>query len=157
MQAENSSPDEPLTSTVGRCCPLRIDQLQLRCWPSWLQWIETEMRQLHVIARYRIHPGKFAQFRQIAAECLSLVRRKDVGTLRYDWYLSGDRRVCVTIEVYEECDAVLEHAANLGPVLDRLMSTADLSIEFYGTASQEVLAATQELPVTFYSLLQSLD
>ena len=115
------------------------------------------MRPLHVIARYRIHPGKFDLFRQSAAECLALVRLKDVGTCRYDWYLSGDQRVCVTIEVYEGCDALLDHAANLGRTLDRLMSAADLSLEFYGTSSQELLAATEELPITFYSLLQSLD
>lgn len=57
----------------------------------------------------------------------------------------------------EGCDALLEHAANLGRTLDRLMSAADLSLEFYGTSSQELLAATAELPITFYSLLQSLD
>ena len=115
------------------------------------------MRPLHVIARYHIHPGKFEMFRQTAAECLALVRRRDAGTLRYDWYLSGDQRTCVTIEVYEGCEALLEHATNLGRTLDGLMSTADLSLEFYGTSSQELLAATEELPVTFYSLLQSLD
>ncbi len=37
------------------------------------------------------------------------------------------------------------------------MSTADLSLELYGTASLELMAATQELPITFYSLLLSLD
>ena len=115
------------------------------------------MRQLHVIARYRIHPGKFDLFRQIAAECLALVRLKDAGTLRYDWYLSGDERICVTIEVYEGCEALLDHAANLGRTLDRLMSTADLSLELYGTSSLELLAWTEELPVTFYSQWQSLD
>jgi quinol monooxygenase YgiN len=115
------------------------------------------MRPLFVIARYRIHPGKFDLFKQTAAECLALVSRKDAGTLRYDWYLSGDQRTCVTIEVYEGCEALLEHAANLGRGLDRLMSAADLSLEFYGTSSPELLATTEELPITFYSLLQSLD
>ena len=118
---------------------------------------ERMMQQLHVIGRYRIHPGKFGLFRQAAAECLALVRLKDVGTLRYDWYLSGDRRLCVTIETYTGCEALLGHATNLGRTLDRLMSTADLSLELYGTASQELLAATEELPITFYSLLQGLD
>ncbi len=115
------------------------------------------MRPLQVIARYHIHPGKLELFRQTAAECLVLVRHKDVGTLRYDWYLSGDQRICVTIEAYEGCEALLEHAANIGRALDRLMSTADLSLELYGTSSLELLAATEELPITFYSLLQSLD
>ncbi len=115
------------------------------------------MQQLFVIARYRIHPGKFDRFRQTAAECLALVRLKDAGTLRYDWYLSGDRRLCVTIETYTGCEALLGHATNLGRTLDRLMSTADLSLELYGTTSQELLAETEDLPITFYSLLQSLE
>jgi quinol monooxygenase YgiN len=115
------------------------------------------MREIHVIARYRIHPGKFNRFRQAAADCLAQVRRKDQGTLCYDWYLSDDRRLCVTIEYYTGCDALLDHIANLGLTLDRLMSTADLSMELYGTTSQETLAAAEEWPITFYTLLQSLD
>ncbi len=115
------------------------------------------MHRLFVIARYRIHPGKFDRFCQTAAECLALVRLKEAGTLRYDWYLSGDRRICVTIEIYEGCDTLLDQAANLDGVLDRLMSLADLTLEFYGTSSEELLIESKDLPATFYSLLQSLD
>jgi quinol monooxygenase YgiN len=115
------------------------------------------MRQIYLIARYRIHPGMLEHFQQVAQECLGLAQRKDRGTLCYDWYLSDDRRLCVTIERYAGCDALLAHVANLDLALDRLMSTADLSLELFGTASQEVLAATEELPINFYSRFQSLD
>lgn len=44
--------------------------------------------------------------------CISEVKRKDTGTLQYDWFISSDNTECEIREAYENSDALLAHIEN---------------------------------------------
>jgi hypothetical protein len=45
---------------------------------------------------------------------MEIVRAKDTGTLQYEIYFSNDESECIVVERYQDSEALLEHAANLG-------------------------------------------
>lgn len=96
------------------------------------------MSELQVMARLRIHNGKLEKFKRIAEKCMDSVRTKDTGTLRYDFFFSGDNTECVVHERYRDSDAALEHVANLGGTMGELIETCVFSADILGTPSSEV-------------------
>ncbi|MBS1253060.1 MAG: hypothetical protein MAG451_02105 [Anaerolineales bacterium] len=115
------------------------------------------MSKLQVSARLKIHEGKLDEFKQVAAECVSVVKEKDPGTLQYDWFLNSDQTECVVRETYESSEAVLAHMANLGDALGRLMELADLSVEVFGAPSPQLMEAVAGVPTKVYSSLQGIE
>ena len=115
------------------------------------------MAGLHVVAHARIHPGKLEEFRQAANRAMTIVREKDLGTLRYDWFMSADGTECIVLEHYADSAALLAHIANLGPGLGLLFSLADIEIEVMGDISPEHKAAVAGIPHKAYSPMQALN
>ena len=44
--------------------------------------------ELQGIARFMIHEGKLEEFRRVSAQCIEIVRTKDIGTLQYEIYFT---------------------------------------------------------------------
>ena len=65
-----------------------------------------------------INEGKFDEFEGIA-QAMIVGTQKEPGALGYDWYLSGDRRLCRILETYADADAVLAHLT--GPVVQEFV------------------------------------
>lgn len=104
-----------------------------------------------------IAPEGLDEFRQLARECLSIVRNNDPGTLQYDWFMSADARTCVVREKYVDSSALLAHMQNVGGPLPRLVELAGgLDVEIYGEPTQELLDAAAEIPTTVYAKLQGM-
>ena len=114
------------------------------------------MSELQVTARLSIHPGKLAEFKQVAAQCMQSVREKDTGTLKYDWFLSADESECLVHEKYQDSNAVFEHIGNLGETMGALLGVCDLSLEVCGSPSAELVAATTEMAPKIYAPFQKL-
>jgi quinol monooxygenase YgiN len=114
------------------------------------------MSALQVTARLKIHEGKLAEFKEVAAQCMQSVREKDSGTLQYDWFFNADETECVVRETYRDSDAVFEHIGNLGDTMGALLSVCDMDLEVYGSPSAELVAATAEMAPKLYSPLQSI-
>jgi quinol monooxygenase YgiN len=112
------------------------------------------MKELQITARLQIHSGKLDAFEEAAKKCLTSVREKDKGTLQYDWFLNEDRTICIVRERYEDSDAVVRHAANLGDTLEELLGVCDLSLEVCGTPSTELLEFLEGMDVSVYSPFQ---
>jgi quinol monooxygenase YgiN len=49
---------------------------------------EPAVKAIQVTARAAIHKGKLEEFKQLAAQCMRVVREQDSGTLHYDWFLN---------------------------------------------------------------------
>ena len=45
---------------------------------------EIIMDELQGIVRFTFHAGMVDEFKRLSAECMEIVRSKDVGTLQYD-------------------------------------------------------------------------
>jgi hypothetical protein len=57
------------------------------------------------------------------------------GNLHYDFTLSGDVIFCR--ETYVGAEALLEHAASVGPIVERALQIADLQrVEVHGAAEE---------------------
>ena len=50
------------------------------------------MDAIHVTACLAIHEGKLEEFKELAAQCVQLVRERDSGTLQYDWFFNDTTR-----------------------------------------------------------------
>ena len=72
------------------------------------------MQQLKISARWKIHEGKFEEFRSIAKECLATVMLKSPNRRHYDWYFNDELRECIVLEKYADSDALLSHISVIG-------------------------------------------
>lgn len=108
------------------------------------------------VARFRVHPGREAEFAALAAECVRLVREKDPGTTLYEWFLSPDRTECIAIDSYESSEAVIAHARNVGPTMRRIRSIADVEVELLGEPSPQLLETLQFTAKPAYPFLDGL-
>ena len=86
-----------------------------------------------------------------ASACIEAVREKDTGTLKYEWYYNEELSECVVLEMYKNSGAVLEHMANLGPLLGNLLQISTLKLQVCGNPSAELIAAGEGLDITYYS------
>jgi quinol monooxygenase YgiN len=114
------------------------------------------MSDIRGIARLKIHPGKLEQFKHLAAACMASVRRKDSGTLQYDWFLSGDASECIVYERYRDSDALLEHLANLGDTMGALLEVCSISGELLGTPNAALSKAVEGADLRIYAPYQSI-
>ncbi|MDW0144874.1 MAG: hypothetical protein QOK69_07850, partial [Nitrososphaeraceae archaeon] len=92
--------------------------------------------------------------------CISEVKRKDTGTLQYDWFVSSDNTECEIRETYENSDALLAHVKNLREPLRILFEqfATDHSVVIYGDPSAQLLENAQSRRIDFeiYFFLQGL-
>jgi quinol monooxygenase YgiN len=121
------------------------------------QWSHKDHHQVHVrnrrksleagavsellgIARFKFHEGKLEEFKRLSAQCMEIVRTKDTGTLQYDIYFNDDQSECMVHERYKDSEAVIEHVANLGELMEAIVATASLYGEVLGEPSAELRA-----------------
>ena len=114
------------------------------------------MDLIQVTARLTVHEGKLEQFKELAAQCMRLVRERDSGTVQYDWFFNDTHTECVVRETYKDSKAVLEHVANLGATLGAILEVSDMALEVYGSPSAELVEATTALAPKIYSPFQSI-
>ncbi len=114
------------------------------------------MGELQLTVRLAIHEGKLDEFKGLAGRCMAVVREKDSGTLQYDWFINDEGTECVIRERYRDSGAVLEHAANLGDLMGRLMTVSDPVIEIYGSPTDALLEAIAALRPRVFAAYQSI-
>jgi quinol monooxygenase YgiN len=110
------------------------------------------MSELVGIARFKIHEGKLEEFKRLSAEAMEIVRTKDTGTLQYDSYFNDDQSECFVVERYRDSEAAIEHAENLGDLMEAILATVSVVHgEILGEPSAELRAklAGSEVPVLF--------
>jgi quinol monooxygenase YgiN len=84
---------------------------------------ETIMGELQGIVRFTFHADKVEEFKRLSAECLEIVRTKDVGTLQYDTYFNDDESECIVLERFRDSDALILHGQNMAPLMESIMAT----------------------------------
>ena len=110
------------------------------------------MGELQGVARFRIQEGKLDEFKRLSAEAREIVRTKDPGTLQYDLYFNDDESECMVLERFEDSEALIEHASNLGELSERILSIVDVVHgELLGDPNGEIRAnlAGMEVPQLF--------
>jgi hypothetical protein len=83
---------------------------------------------------------------------MEIVRTKERGTLQYDIYFNDDQSECVVLERYRDSEAAIEHAENLGDLMEAVLATVSVVHgELLGEPSAELRAklAGSEVPHLF--------
>jgi quinol monooxygenase YgiN len=118
------------------------------------------MSKIQVSAKIKIPEGMLEEFKQLAAECVKQVSRKERETLQYDWFLSSDNTECEIREMYESSQAVLVHQSNIREPLGVLFEKFGLphSLVIYGDPSRELMkyAKSSGMKIKIFTLLQGL-
>jgi quinol monooxygenase YgiN len=115
------------------------------------------MSKYRAVAKFRIHPGKAEEFKQIAAQCLEAVTAREPGTSVYEWFINEAASECVVLETYESADALLAHTRNVGALVGQLLKIADCSVDMLADPTPEVRAALKRMPLNLYGRLQGRD
>ncbi len=114
------------------------------------------MSELQGIARFRFHKGKVEEFKRLSAQCMEIVRTKDTGTLQYDVYFNDDQSECIVHERYRDSEALIEHAAHLGDLIEAILATGFVSGELLGEPSAELRAMMADSEVRLFTPYQSM-
>ena len=96
------------------------------------------MKLIKVRALFKINEGQLDTFMALKQQFISVVKEKEKGTLMYDWYVNEDTMECAVLEDYADSQAVLEHAANTGALLQKAMEIGEISLEVYGNPNEEL-------------------
>jgi quinol monooxygenase YgiN len=108
--------------------------------------------ELTGIARFRLHEGKLEEFKRSSEQSMEIVKTEDSVTLQYDTYFNEDQSECVVIERYRDSEAAMEHADNMGHLMEAVLSTVTVVHgEILGEPSAELREklAGVEVPVLF--------
>lgn len=104
------------------------------------------MEKIHIIARFKIHEGKLAEFKPGSDKCIALTKNES-GALLYDWFIDVENLACTVIETYQDSSATLAHVANVSDPLSKLMEISDFSGEVFGNASEELQNALKDMNI----------
>ena len=96
------------------------------------------MDEIKGVARAKIRPGKFDEYKRLCEEAMEIVRTKDTGTLQYEIFFNDDESEAMVFERYRDIDAALQHFANIGHLMEPLMATATVTGELLGTYSEKM-------------------
>ena len=98
------------------------------------------MDEIKGIARVKFHPGKVEEWKRLTEQAMEIVRTKDSGTLQYEIFLNEDESEAVVFERYRDADALIEHLANIGHLMEAFMATATITGEVLGTPNAKMRA-----------------
>jgi quinol monooxygenase YgiN len=112
--------------------------------------------ELQGIARFKIHEGKLEEFKRLSARCMEIVRTKDTGLLQYDIYFNDDQSECIVLERYRDSQALIEHFAHIGDLMEAIVATGSLSGELLGEPSAELRAKVADSQVRLFTSYQSM-
>ena len=114
------------------------------------------MEELQGIVRFTFHAGMVEEFKRLSAECLEIVRSKDVGTLQYDTYFNDGESQAIVLERFRDSDALILHGQNMAPLMDAIMATGNVSGELLGDPNEQLRSQLAGGPVGLFALYQSL-
>ena len=113
------------------------------------------MKNIHLIARFKIHEGKLRDFKDGVDSCIAVVKNEP-GTMLYDWFIDEENLECTVVETYKDSDATLAHAANVNELLQKLMEIADFSAEVFGNTTEELKGALAGMNIGTVPLYKGL-
>ena len=89
-------------------------------------------------------------------QCMEIVRTKDTGTLQYDIYFNDDQSECIVLERYRDSEALIEHAAQLGDMMEAILATGSVSGELLGEPSPDLRAKVADSKVRLFTPFLSM-
>ncbi len=114
------------------------------------------MREIEGFARVNIHEGQVEEYKRLTSKCMELARTKDTGTLQYDIFLNSEGTEAIVHERYRDSDALLQHTANLGELMNQIMQVSTISGEVLGQPTPVLRKMLDQYGVRVYEPYLSL-
>ena len=114
------------------------------------------MSEIQGVSRFKFHEGKVEEFKRLSAQAMDIVRARDTGTLQYQIYFNDDQSECVLYERYRDSDAVIEHGAHVGHLMEAIFATGTVSGELLGEPSADLTALMASSGVRLFRPFLSL-
>jgi len=87
---------------------------------------------------------------------MEIVRTEDPGTLQYDIYFNDDQSECIVHERYGDSEALIEHTAHNGDLMEAIIATGSVSGELLGEPSAELRAMLAGSEVGLFTFHRSM-
>jgi quinol monooxygenase YgiN len=107
--------------------------------------------EIQGVARFTFHEGKLEEFKRLAAQSMEIVRTQDTGTLQYEIYFNDDESECIVLERYRDSEALIEHAAHLGDLMEAVFATGSVSTDLLGEPSAALRATMADGPIRLFT------
>jgi quinol monooxygenase YgiN len=108
----------------------------------------------------KIREGMGKALRRHAVKSVQQAKKKDTGTLKFDWFISRDEAECEIREIFESSEAALAHRSNLRELSVTLFGklVSPHLVTIYGDPSPELLEKVKEggVDVKVFSFLGGL-
>jgi quinol monooxygenase YgiN len=114
------------------------------------------LSEIQGVSRFKFHEGKVEEFKRLSAQAMDIVRARDTGTLQYQIYFNDDQSECVLYERYRDSDAVIEHGAHVGHLMEAIFATGTVSGELLGEPSADLTALMASSGVRLFRPFLSL-
>jgi quinol monooxygenase YgiN len=96
---------------------------------------------IEIFTRFTIEHGKMDWFRTRASQLLEVVREKDPGTLRYDWFYDEANHECIAMDSYQDAPGLFAHMKNAHDKHSELLRHSSVFTEFLGALPNEAMTA----------------
>ena len=103
--------------------------------------IHSTKRGIEIYSLFSIFPGKLNEFKAVGAELLPIIRSKDPGTTRYDWFYDDANLKCVALDCYADTPSMFAHMKNAHDVHELLYNCSTMLTEFLGELPDDAKAA----------------
>jgi quinol monooxygenase YgiN len=97
------------------------------------------MSELQGIVRFRFHPGKVEDFKQLSRQAMEIVRNEP-GTLQYETYFNEAETEAMALERFTDSQALIDHGQNMAALMEPIMACGEVSGELLGELSPELRA-----------------
>ncbi len=94
------------------------------------------MNHIETYAKFGIHEGCLTEFQSRVKTLVDVVKEKDPGTLRYDWFINSDKMECVAMDAYIDEESMYAHQRNAAKYMGAVLECSDISVVFLGLPSE---------------------
>jgi quinol monooxygenase YgiN len=113
---------------------------------------------IEIYTGFAIQAGQLEQFKRLARELTEVVRTRDPGTARYDWFYNDTASLCIAMDTYIDAQAMFAHMSNCHDAHEKLLKISTMTTDFLGELPpQAMLAVARYDPyiLKFFGGLQS--
>lgn len=96
---------------------------------------------IEIYTRFDIREGELEAFKARGAELFVVVRDKDPGTLRYDWFYDETHMQCVVMDTYADAQGMFSHMRNAHDAHEKVLAHASMITEFLGELPPDAASA----------------
>jgi quinol monooxygenase YgiN len=98
-------------------------------------------RPIEIYTGFTVKPGQLALFKRLAVELTNVVRAKDSGTTRYDWFYNDALNACIAMDTYVDAPAMFTHMKNCHDAHEKLLPLSTMTTEFLGELPEVAMQA----------------